>query len=266
MTLAALCAWLFLRWFENAMIYVPSRTVTAHPGSLGLPWKRLELVASDGVRLSAWLIPSERERDRTPVMLCLHGNAGNLSDRLEKMALFRKAGAEQLWVEWRGYGESAGRPSEEGFYRDAKAARDWLASVRGVPPERLVLYGESLGAGAAVELAVRAPAAGLIVDSGFTSVPDMARIVLPWFPRRLIVTRFDNLAKMPSVKIPILFLHSPQDEIVPYEMAQRNFAAAGGPKSFAHLKGGHNDGFLETGAAYGAAVREFLSSLRRTHL
>ncbi|MEK7381920.1 MAG: alpha/beta hydrolase [Elusimicrobiota bacterium] len=252
--------WIFLRWFEGAMIYFPSRTITAHPGSYGLPWERVWLTASDGARLRAWFIPAARVD--APAMLCLHGNGGNLSDRVEKMRIFHAAGAAQLWVDWRGYGESSGRPSEAGLYRDAQAARDWLTSAKGVPPSRLVLYGESLGAGAAVELASRAPAAGLIVDSGLTSIADMAHIVLPWFPRSLIRTRFDNLSKLPNVKIPTLFLHSPQDEIVPYEMARRNFAAAGGPKGFVDLKGNHNEGFLDTGDAYGAAIRDFLASLK----
>jgi len=257
--LTASLLWIFLLWFEGAMIYFPSRTIAAHPGSYGLPWERVWLTARDGARLRAWFIPATRAA--APVMLCLHGNGGNLSDRVEKMRIFHAAGATQLWVDWRGYGESSGRPSEAGLYCDAQAARDWLSSVKGVPADRLVLYGESLGAGAAVELASRAPAAGLIMDGGFTSVPDMARLVLPWFPRRLISSRFDNFAKLPGIKIATLFLHSPQDDIVPYAMAKRNFAAAGGPKSFVDLQGGHNAGFLDAGEAYGAAIKNFLSSL-----
>lgn len=252
--------WIFLRWLESTTIYFPSRVIDAHPGAFGLPWEKVCLTASDGARLSAWFIPAPRAG--APVLLCLHGNGGNLSDRVEKMRIFHAAGAAQLWVDWRGYGESSGHPSEAGLYRDARAARDWLAAAKGVPSSRLVLYGESLGAGPAVELAAEGSAAGLIVDSGFTSVPDMAHIVLPWFPRRLIRTRFDNLSKLPNVKIPILFLHSPQDDIVPYEMARRNFAAAGGPKRFVDLKGNHNEGFMDTGEAYGSAIRRFLTSLK----
>ena len=251
--------WLALRWFENAMIYIPSRQMYAHPGTYGLAWEKLTLTASDGVSLRAWFIPSDRKDAQ--VLLCLHGNGGNLSDRVEKMKLFHSAGAAQLWVDWRGYGESAGSPSEAGLYRDAQAAWEWLASAKSIPASRIVLYGESLGCGPAVEMALRRKAAGLIVDSGFTSVPDMARLILPWFPRLLIKTRFDNLSKLPRVQVPTLFLHSPEDDIVPYEMARRNFAAAGGRKRFVDLRGSHNEGFLDAGESYPAAVRDFLSSL-----
>lgn len=252
--------WTLLRWLEGALIYFPTRTLSVHPGSFGLAWEKVRLTTSDGERLSAWYLPAAR-RD-APALLCLHGNGGNLSDRVEKMRIFHAAQAAQLWVEWRGYGESSGRPSEAGLYRDAQAARDWLVAAQRAPASRLVLYGESLGCGPAVELAARGgPAAGLIVDSAFTSIPDMAHIALPWLPRRLIRTRFDNLSKLPEVKIPTLFLHSPQDDIVPYEMAKRNFAAAGGPKRFVDLKGDHNEGFLDTGEAYGNAVRDFLAAL-----
>jgi fermentation-respiration switch protein FrsA (DUF1100 family) len=252
--------WIGLRWFENSMVFIRSQTVDVLPGAVGLPFERVRLTASDGPVLDAWWLPAARAD--APVMLCLHGNAGTLSARVEKMKIFHDAGAAQLWVEWRGYGASAGTPSEAGLYRDAQAGRDWL-TARGVPASRLVLYGESLGNGPAVELAVRAPAAGLIVDSGFASIPAMAAVVLPWFPADLARVRFDNLAKLPGVTIPTLFLHSPQDDVVPYAQARLNFAAAGGPKSFVDLKGSHNDGFRDAAPAYGAAIRGFLASLGR---
>lgn len=259
LVLAAAAAYLGLRRFESAMLYFPTRALTAHPGSYGLPWEKVALTAEDGVRVSAWYVPAKSAD--APTMLCLHGNGGNLSNRVEKMKIFREAGAAQLWVEWRGYGESGGRPSEAGLYRDARAGRAWLVSAKGVPASRLVLYGESLGSGPAVELAAASPAAGLIVDSGFTSVSDMARVVLPWFPRALIATRFDNLAKLPRARVPVLFLHSREDDVVPFEMGRRNFAAAREPKRFVEMRGSHDDAFLDAGPAYGAAIREFLGSL-----
>lgn len=248
--------WVGLRWLENAMIFLPARALTAHPGTYGLAYEALWLSPGDGPRVRAWWIPGPRADG--PVMLCLHGNGGNLSNRVEKMKLFHDAGAAQLWVDWRGYGESSGSPSEAGLYRDALAARRLLEADKKVPPERLVLYGESLGCGAAVELAARAPAAGLIVDSGFASVPEMAKEVLPRLPAFLIRARFDNLAKLPRIAIPALFLHSRQDEIVPYAQARLNFAAAAGPKSFVELTGTHNDGFLDSAPGYGNAIAYFL--------
>lgn len=257
--LAAAVAWMGLLRFENAMVFHPDRVMTAHPGSWGMAYEPLWLTARDGVRLRAWWIPGTRAD--APVMLCFHGNGGNLSSRTDKMKIFHDAGAAQLWIDWRGYGESEGAPSEAGLYRDARAGWDWLERTRRVPASRVVLYGESLGNGPAVELARELPAAGLIVDSGFASIGDMSRIVLPWFPMSLAAIRFDNLAKLPYVKIPSLFLHSPQDDVVPYEQSRRNFAAAGGPKSFIELRGSHNDGFLESQPGYGEAIEGFLASL-----
>lgn len=254
--IAAAGAWIGLRWFEGAMIFVPSREMTAHPGSYGMAFERLWLSPGDGPRLRAWWIPAARAD--APVLLCLHGNGGNLSNRVEKMKIFHDLGAAQLWVDWRGYGESTGAPTEAGLYRDALAAWRELVRVRGVPPSRVVLYGESLGNGPAVELAVKVPAAGLIVDSGFSSIPDMAARVLPWLPSRLIRVRFDNRAKLPRARLPALFLHSPEDEIVPYAQARGNYTAAVDPRGFVDLKGTHNDGFLDAGPAYGAAVAHFL--------
>jgi fermentation-respiration switch protein FrsA (DUF1100 family) len=195
-------------------------------------------------------------------MLCFHGNGGNISSRLDKMRLFHDAGASQLWIDYRGYGESGGSPDEPGLYRDALAAWAWATSVRQVPASRLVFYGESLGNGPAIELASRVPGAGLIVDSGFTSIPDMGRVVLPWFPVRLAKLRFDNLSRLPRVLIPTMVLHSPDDDIIPFEMGRRNFAASGAAKkTFVELKGFHNDGFLTTGPAYPKAIKDFLASL-----
>ena len=258
--LAVALIWIGLRLFEKAMVFIPSREMLAHPGTVGLAYEPLFLTASDGVRLRAWWIPGPAEA--SPVMLCLHGNGGNLSHRTDKMRIFHDAGAAQLWLDWRGYGESAGSPNEPGLYRDALAGWAWLNAVKQVPAARLVLYGESLGNGPAIELATRVPAAGLIVDSGFTSLMDMGRVVLPWFPVRLAALRFDNLSRLPRVAIPTLFMHSPQDDIIPYEMARRNFAASGAvKKTFVDLKGGHNEGFLDAGPAYGAAIKAFLGTL-----
>ena len=260
LVLVAGLLWTGMRSVENRMVFAPARAMTAHPGTVGLPYETLGLTTADGVVLRAWWIPAASPE--APVMLCLHGNGGNLSNRTDKIRIFHDAGAAQLWLDWRGYGESGGVPTEAGLYRDAFAGWTWLNGARAVPASRLVLYGESLGNGPAIELATRVPAAGLIVDSGFTSIPDMGRAVLPWLPARLAKFSFNNLTRLPRVTIPTLFLHSPQDEVIPYEMARRNFAASGAAKkTFVDLKGSHNDGFLTTGAAYPKTIRDFLASL-----
>lgn len=258
--LAAALLYLGLRRLERAMAFIPSREMLAHPGTVGLGYEPLFLTTSDGVKLRAWWIPGPSAE--APVMLCLHGNGGNLSHRTDKMRLFHEAGAAQLWLDWRGYGESAGSPDEPGLYRDALAGWAWLNAVKAVPASRLVLYGESLGGAAAVELATRVPAAGLIVDSSFTSAADMSRLILPWFPVRLLSLRFDNLSRLPRVTVPTLFLHSPEDDIIPYAMALRNLGASGAAKKrLVDLKGSHNEGFLDAGPLYPKAIRDFLASL-----
>ena len=258
--MGAALLWIGLRFFERAMVFHPSRDMRTHPGAVGLAYESMFLTASDGVRLRAWWLPGPSAE--APVMLCFHGNGGNLSSRVDKMRLFHDAGAAQLWIDFRGYGESAGSPDEPGLYRDALAAWAWVNAVKAVPPSRLVLYGESLGNGPSIELASRVPAAGLIVDSGFTSIPDMGKVVLPWFPVGLAKIRFDNLSRLPRVTIQTLFLHSPQDDVIPYEMSRRNFAASGAAKkTFVELKGSHNEGFLMTGPAYPRAIKDFLASL-----
>lgn len=258
--LVAVLLWIGLRAFERSLVFVPSRAMLAHPGTVGLAFETLTLTSGDGVRLRAWWIPGPSAD--SPVMLCLHGNGGNLSHRTDKMRAFHDAGAAQLWLDWRGYGESGGSPDEPGLYRDALAGWAWLNAVKAVPPARLVLYGESLGNGPAIELATRVAAAGLIVDSGFTSLADMGRLVLPWFPAKLARLRFDNLSRLPRVTIPTLFLHSPQDDIIPYAMALRNLGASGAAKKrLVDMKGSHNEGFLDMGPAYGAAIKTFLADL-----
>lgn len=260
LVLLAVIAWVALRLLEKSLVFAPSRAMGDHPGTVGLAYEVLGLTTSDGVLLRAWWIPGPSAE--SPVMLCLHGNGGNLSNRTDKMRLFHDAGAAQLWLDWRGYGESSGAPNEPGLYRDALAGWAWLNAVKFVPAARLVLYGESLGCGPAIELATRVPAAGLIADSGFTSIPDMARHLLPHFPAALLRNRFDNRARLPRVTIPTLLLHSPDDDIIPYEMALRNLGASGASrKKLVDLKGSHNEGFLETGSAYAQAITDFLTAL-----
>lgn len=260
LVLVAALFWIGLRLFEKRMVFHPSRVLEAHPGTVGLAYEPLGLKASDGVILRAWWIPGPSPE--SPVMLCLHGNGGNISHRTDKMRLFHDSGAAQLWLDYRGYGESGGSPDEPGLYRDALAGWAWLNAVKLVPPERFVLYGESLGNGPAIDLAGRVPAAGLIVDSAFTSLADMSRLVLPWFPVRLAKIRFDNNARLARVTIPTLFLHSPDDDIIPYEMALRNLRASGAAKKkLVDLKGSHNEGFLEAGPVYPKAIKDFLASL-----
>lgn len=252
-----LLAWLGLRWFERASLFIPSRQLAGTPADSGFPYEELRLTAADGTRLHAWLVPGP-EGGRTVVFF--HGNAGNISHRMEKLRLLRGLGLSVLLFDYRGYGQSEGRPGERGTYADGLAAVEHLLAGRKLPAGRLVYYGESLGCAVALETALARPPGALILESPFTSTAEMGRRLLPFLPARLLVRhRYDNLAKIGALKAPLLILHSPDDEIVPYAMGRALFAAAPEPKAFAELRGDHNGGFLDT-PDYARALREFLAA------
>lgn len=258
----ALVFWIGLRWFERANLYFPDRTpMGAHPGSYGLEYEELKIQAEDGPTIHGWYVENKPD---SPVILVSHGNAGNISHRLDKLLIFRRAGASVLLYDYRGYGLSTGSPTEQGTYRDAQAAYRWLTRSKHIPPEKIVFYGESLGCAVALETALRHKAAGIILESGFTSTVDMGKLIFPFLPIEWMVRfRYDALSKIGKVSCPVLVMHSPQDDIVPYAMGRRLFAAAPEPKTFFEMKGDHNEGFLTTGKAYEEAIRNFLRSCVR---
>jgi fermentation-respiration switch protein FrsA (DUF1100 family) len=193
------------------------------------------------------------------VLLWFHGNAGNLAHRADLMLELARLPAQVFIVDYRGYGRSDGRPSEEGLYRDARAAWRYLRDQGGVEADRIVILGKSLGGAAAVDLAAEVSPAGLILESSFVSVPEMAARHYPFIPRWFVRTKMDSLSKIERVRCPILVIHSPDDEIVPYEQGRRLFEAAGGDKRFLEVPGAHhNELWLVGGADYLRALREFL--------
>jgi len=247
---------------ERKLIYFPQREHDLVPRDLGLAFEDLALTAEDGVRIHAWYLPPPGEPRWT--VLLAHGNGGNISHRLDRtLFLQSKVGAAVLLFDYRGYGRSEGSPDEEGTYRDARAAHRWLVEEKRVPRERLVLFGESLGSAVALDLALSRPCRALVLESPFASVPAMARAVYPFLPLSALVrTRYENEAKAPRLRVPLLVLHGERDEIVPFAQGRRVFAAAPEPKRFYAIPGaGHNDTYLVGGDAYWDAVRDFLETL-----
>lgn len=239
--------------FEDRMIYFPVRG-----GRVDGAGEDVTLRSADGVRLHARYLPRD---PGAPTLLYLHGNAGNLAERSDLLQYFAELGANVLALDYRGYGQSEGVPSEAGLYADVRAAYAWLREL--TPAPRIVVLGESLGGGPACELAVSEPVGGLILLATFTSVPDMAAHFYPWLPTRWLVrTRFDNLSKVARVRAPKLFVHSRMDEVVPFEMGQRLFAAAPEPKQALWLdRSSHNALFLVEEPPLGGAIRDFLQRL-----
>jgi hypothetical protein len=255
LTYLGVCAYMF---FDQAsFVYFPERAYDAMPASVGLRYENVRLSAGDGVALAAWWVPAENPRG---AVVIAHGNGGNMSHRLDKIRLFHDLGYSVMAFDYRGYGASEGKPSEEGTYADMAAAVDHAVTARGTDRARLVLYGESLGGAVATEEAIRRPPAALVVDSSFTSVPAMASHYYPWLPARLLLRfRYDSLSRMPALKCPVLVLHSPQDDVVPCAMGRRLFEAAPEPKAFAELAGGHNTGGLMAAPDAQKALAAFLS-------
>lgn len=239
----------FFRWFEHRNVYHPTTTLWAGPDALGRPFEEVWLRASDGERLHAWFFPAATNSPRRQlVLLHCHGNGGNLSHRLETFEALLGTGVNVLGFDYRGYGRSGGRPSENGTYLDAQAAYAWLRQ-RGFASANILGYGESLGGAIATELAVREPLGGLVLQSTFTSIADIGAELFPWLPvRRLSRIRYDTLAKLPGLHLPVLVLHSRSDTLVPFHHSERLFAAANEPKLFHEIAGDHNDAF-ESGRA-----------------
>lgn len=232
---------LLLMIFEDRILFGPTRYPGGHWHPEGLPFEDAWFTADDGTRLHGWYAPHDRPRAR--ILYC-HGNAGNITHRADILAvLSQRVGAEVLMFDYRGYGRSEGTPNERGILRDARAARAWLAQRAGVPETDIVVMGHSLGGAVAVDLAAGDGARGLIVESSFDALPNVAAYHYPWVPVRwLMHTRLDSAGKIPRYRGPLLLAHSRDDTIVPAVFGRRLFEAANEPKTFYPLDGlEHND-------------------------
>ncbi|MEN8200239.1 MAG: alpha/beta hydrolase [Thermodesulfobacteriota bacterium] len=251
----------FIYFYQGRLLYYPdfpSRQVETLPSAVGLPYESVRLITGDTIHLDGWFIPVPEARG---VILFCHGNAGNISHRLDSLLLFHKLGFSCLIFDYRGYGRSQGSPSEAGTYLDVDAAWKHLVESRGVAPERIVLFGRSLGAAVAAHQAAKNRPAALILESSFTSVPDMAAQLYPFLPARWL-SRFDYDVRQQLQKIdcPLLVVHSRDDEIIPFSHGRALFAAARKPKDFLEIQGGHNEGFLVNSTSYSSKLEEFLST------
>lgn len=247
-----------LFFFQSRLVFLPQigRDYAPTPAEYGLEFEDLRIAAADGTRLHAWFVPAREPR---ATVLFLHGNAGTIAHRVAWLPMFQQIRADALLLEYRGYGESTGTPSEAGLYADAQAAWDYLTATRGTEAARIVVFGESLGGAPAAWLAARVPAGALVLHSAFSSAPDLAAELYRWLPaRRLTRFEFDARAQLASVTCPVLVAHSPQDEVIPFSHGQRLYAAAQEPKQFLRLAGGHNEGFLFTRAEWVAQLEAFL--------
>lgn len=241
------------RTVMNSLLFFPSRAVAEPPSGTGSPVETMAVGTTDGERLHAWWVAAPAPA-RGHVLLC-HGNAGNITSRMAHARLLGGIGFDVMLFDYRGYGRSSGSPSEEGTYRDARAALAALLRRPGVDPRRVFYLGESLGAAVALELALRSPPAGLILQSPFTSVRDMARAVYRVIPRRIVPDAYPSLRIIRDLRSPLLVLHGEGDDVVPVEQGRALHAAAPEPKRIEIFAGArHNDLLLLAGERWAATI------------
>ncbi|UCE85499.1 MAG: alpha/beta hydrolase [Deltaproteobacteria bacterium] len=257
-TVVALCLGIaVLSRFVDRMIFYPTPGVDLTPAELGVPAEEVFLRTADGVRIHAFYLPAPGE---TRALLFLHGNAGNASHRLPNAAALAELGTHVLLLDYRGYGRSEGSPSEAGVYADARAGLAHLVDARGFDERRIVAFGRSIGGAVAVDLAQGRALAGLVLESTFSSIGDVAASIFGGLPLGALVRgRFDSAAKIGRVRCPLLFLHGDRDRVIPIELGRRLFEIAPDPKVFEVLAGaGHNDTVLVGGRPYLERIRRFL--------
>jgi uncharacterized protein len=244
--------------FQSHLVFYPGtgREVTLSPQTYGLRYESVEIGTADGETLHAWWVPAENARG---VVLFFHGNAGNISHRIDYLQMFNRLRYSTLIIDYRGYGKSTGSPSEEGTYRDAEAAWEHLRNVRLARPQDVVIAGESLGGAVGTWLAARTGPRAVLLFSTFTSVNDLGAQVYWFLPVRFLSRiGYNNLENQKRIRAPIFIAHSRDDEIVPYSHGRKLFEAAAEPKAFLEMRGGHNDGFIFTRQEWVAELGSFL--------
>ena len=248
----------YLRYFEYKSLYFPMEDLEYTPADISLSYSDEYITTGDGMKLNAWLIPA---KDSRFTLLFCHGNGGNISHRINKIEILNSLGVSVFIFDYRGYGRSTGRPSERGLYKDALAAYEYLVSEKKISPDRIILYGESLGGAVATHLALERPVEALITESAFTSTPDIARELYPFFPTFFISSRFDTLAKIKDIRVPKLIMHAKEDDIVPFNHSVRLFNASSEPKRHVVLEGSHNDSHQDSRDIYLSEIQGFLKGL-----
>jgi fermentation-respiration switch protein FrsA (DUF1100 family) len=252
--------------FQDQLLFQPSSRLLAMPDDAGMPYETVRLDTGDGETLHGWWISaSDVSRETSSgetaeqTLLFFHGNAGNISGRLESVQQFHQLGLNVLIVDYRGYGQSTGSPSEEGIYRDAEACWRYLTEAKGLAPQDIVIFGRSMGGGPATWLAAREQPGAVILESVFTNVPDVGAHHYSFLPVRALATnQFDNESRVAEINAPKLFIHSQGDRVVPFELGRQVYEAAAEPKQFLEIEGGHNDGFLVSADEYLRTIDSFL--------
>ena len=246
-----------LLYFPNT----PGRKLVATPENIGLHYQNVEFVTDDKISLHGWFIPNKTAK---ATVLFFHGNAGNISHRLDSIEIFHRLGLNVFIFDYRGYGQSEGKVSEKGTYQDAEAAWNYLLNRQGISEKQIIIFGRSLGASIASWLASKHRPAALIIESGFTSVASMGQRIYPFLPVRWLTHfKYDTKKYVKNISCPVMIAHSRDDEIIPYAEGREIFQATPEPKHFLEMRGGHNDGFIVSGSTYIEGLRVFINGTLR---
>ncbi len=248
----------YIRRLERKTLFVPSKHISFIPSEIGLRYEDVYFRTRDKLQLNGWFIPA---KDARATLLFIHGNAGNIGDRMDKLKYFNEMGINVFIFDYRGYGKSSGRPTETGLYTDAEAAYEYLTVTKGIVPDKIVVYGASLGGAVAIDLVSKQKVAGLIVDSSFSCAADMAKIIYPFIPTFLISVKMDSVSKIRHIAVPKLFIHSKDDDVVPYALGRKLYAAAMPPKFFVDIAGDHNNGYIISEQRFIHAIKMFLNKI-----
>ncbi|MBI5450394.1 MAG: alpha/beta hydrolase [Gammaproteobacteria bacterium] len=244
---------------QASRLYLPSPTLHSTPAQHGWPFEELTLTTGDGETLHGWYVPSPDTRHT--VLFC-HGTRGNISDLIDTIAMYQSLRLNILLFDYRGYGRSSGRPSEHGTYLDALAAWDYLIQTRKLAPADIIIHGRSLGAAIGAHLAARHTPQALIVESTFTSLPEVAARRYRYLPIKWIA-RFHYPVRhyLRQVRCPILVIHGSDDEVIPYHHAEQLLAEIRGEKRLLQIAGNHYAGYLHSGPVYRQGIAEFIGSV-----
>lgn len=257
-------AFVLLVYFnQTRLVYFPEKQLGNTPKGVGLDYASVNIATGDGETLHGWWVPVS---DAKGTVLFFHGNAGNISHRINYLTMFKQLGYNTLLFDYRGYGQSSGTPSESGTYLDAQAAWRYLIETQGIAPDHIVLFGESLGGAMAAWLAAREQPGLLVLASTFTSLADLGAEIYPFLPVRWI-NRFEynTQESLQSVTCPVIIAHSSQDDVIPFRHGQRLFQAAPEPKQFLTLEGTHNTGFIFMQPAWKRALGTFMDNHLISH-
>jgi pimeloyl-ACP methyl ester carboxylesterase len=249
---------IYLYFNQSRYVYFPTSDIDATPEDAGLFYQDLMLKTSDGVKISAWYISVENP---SATLLYLHGNGGNISHRLEFIEMFYSLGASTLIIDYRGYGKSEGIPTEEGTYLDSEAAWDYLVNEKNINPSDIIIYGRSLGGPIAARLAEKHEPSALILDSTFTSLGDIGAKLYPYLPvKKFLKFKYNTISYLKGVYCPVLFIHSIDDDFIPFSHAEKLFDTVDGQKKLVETRGDHNTNFMISGQIYKNSIANILKN------